>query len=534
MSFSTSTYDFIIVGAGASGCLLANRLSADPTASVLLLEAGPPDRNFWLKVPIGFYRCMANERLSGHFTTEKNINTAGRTFDLPFGRVLGGSSSINGLVYHRGQKEDYDSWADAGGDIWSFESLLQAFKTVETYERPTSRLRGDCGELRVSEVALENPICQAWLAAAKENGLAKLEDYNSSFGEGVAPMQLTASNGVRNSSSAAFLRPVISRPNLQVLTMAKVTRIKIEKGTARGVEWISNGRTQSAIAERRVIVACGALQSPKLLMHSGVGPASILRKHDIEVAMDLPSVGQNLQDHYQVRTVMALKGKMSLNVQTRSSLNNAKMAWDWALNGKGPFSIGAAQAGAAACTEFAANNVPDIQMSIMPLSVNKQGESLHDFSGFTSSVWQARPHSRGVVALKSNDPLVEPRILTNYLSVDHDRKITLAGIKLLRKIYRTPTFSKHVKKEYLPDSNTNGDDSLLEFAKRIGNTTYHYCGTCKLGSADDAVVDPQLSVWGVQNLSVIDASVMPNITSGNILAPTLAIAEIGAKIVKQL
>ncbi|MCE9659730.1 MAG: choline dehydrogenase [Burkholderiales bacterium] len=526
----TTHFDYVIVGAGSAGCVLADSLSAQAGLRVLLVEAGPPDRNPWIHVPGGIFKLINNPAVDWCYQTEPEPGLNGRRMGLPSGRVLGGSSSINGMIYVRGQRRDYDGWRELGNRGWSYDELLPYFRRSEDQGRGADAFHGAGGPLAVSDPRFRFPVVDAFVAAAQEAGLPRNPDFNGAAQEGVGLYQLTVRDGRRSSAANAFLKPARGRPNLRVVTGAVVQRIVFEGARAVGVEFTRGGQRELARAGAEVIVSAGAIGSPKLLLLSGIGAPDDLRALALPVVRALPGVGRNFQDHYQARLVFKTKRPITLNDHARSAWQRMLIGADYALRRRGALTFGASLAGAFARTESSLAS-PDVQFHFQPLSVDSYDTGLNRFSAFTISVCQLRPASRGAVTLRSADPNDSARIVGNYLTAAEDGAALVRGIRLLERIVAQPALASEVASRWKPRHELGSDSDALAYARDTGMTIFHPSGTCRMGGLDDAVVDDQLAVHGVAGLRVVDASIMPTLVSGNTNAATIMIAEKAADMI---
>ncbi|MEM7209934.1 MAG: choline dehydrogenase [Pseudomonadota bacterium] len=529
MTSSDQQYDFIVVGAGSAGCVLANRLSADPSNKVLLLEAGGEDRNPWIHVPVGYFKTIHNPGMDWCYSTQPDPGINNRSLKWPRGKVLGGSSSINGLLYVRGQAQDYDDWRDAGNVGWGYEDVLPYFRKAEDQARGEDEFHGVGGPMRVSNIGFTRPICDAFIQGAIEVGIPRNDDCNGTDQEGVGYYQLTAHGGRRWSTAKGYLKPVRYRANLDVMTKAQARRILFDGKRAVGVEISRGSEVTEVSAKREIVLSAGALNSPHLLQLSGIGDAEMLKSAGVDVLHELKGVGQNLQDHLQFRAVYKTKTP-TLNDELSNVFQKMKVGIEYILTRSGPLSMAASQV-YIFCKSTPEQSRPDIQFHMQPLSADSPGEGLHPFSAFTASICQLRPESRGVVRIESNDPMVYPKIDPNYLSTELDRITAINSIKTARAIAQSPTMQNYVLDEFRPGWDKKTDEEILDGARNIAETIYHPTSTCKMGNDDTAVVDAELRVHGIENLRVADASIMPEITSGNTNAPTIMIGEKAADLI---
>jgi choline dehydrogenase len=517
-------FDYVIVGAGSAGCVLANRLSADGATRVLLLEAGPRDVNPWIHVPLGYGKLFNVPAVNWMYQSEPEPELNGRRIYTPRGKVLGGSSSINGLVYIRGQPEDFDDWERPG---WSFGELLPYFRKSEDQARGADGLHGAGGPLAVSDQSEPHELCDAFIEAAAQAGHPKNADFNGERQEGAGYFQLTTRNARRCSTAVAYLRPAEKRANLKVATGALAARVLFDGTRATGVEYLSGERRVQARAAREVILSGGAINTPQLLQLSGVGPAALLKAHGIAVVLDQPDVGEHLQDHFQARMVLKCTRPITLNDDMQSPWRQLAIGARYLLQKKGPLTFSAGYAGGFWRTRPELKR-PDVQTHFLTFSLDRMGEKLHPFSGFTASICQLRPTSRGFVRIRSADPRESPAIRYNYLSTEEDRRTMVEGMKLLRRIVRQPALAPYVEAEHAPGETVQSDEDWLAYCRATGSTIYHPSCSAMMGK----VLDHRLRLRGLAGLRVVDASVMPAVVSGNTNAAVVAIAEKAADLVR--
>ena len=526
----TQEFDYIVVGAGSAGCVLAARLSEDPAARVLLLEAGRPDRSLWIHLPIGYGKTMWSPTYNWCFHTDPDPNMNGRRIYWPRGKTLGGSSSINGLIYIRGQREDYDHWAAQGNEGWGHADVLPYFIKAEGNQRGATPVHGGDGPLKVSDIAVKHELIEAFIAGAQQIGVPRTGDFNGVEQEGAGYFQLNTHKGWRCSTAQAYLKPARKRSNLRIETDAFAAGLILDGRRAKGVRYRQGGVMKEAQCRAEVLLAAGSIQSPQLLQLSGIGGQGLLAKHGIPVVVDLPGVGENLQDHLQIRLTFECTRPITTNDQLNSWLGRFSVGMQWLLFRSGPLAVGINQGGCfmRALTDGAGKRVaatPDIQFHVATLSADMAGGKVHPFSGFTMSVCQLRPESRGHIRIRSTDPFEPPEMQPNYLATDLDRRTAVAGVKAARAIAAAPAMRPFVKREVKPGPEAGDDAALLEYCRNHGATIFHPTGTCRMGTDANAVVDARLRVHGVAGLRVVDCSAMPTLVSGNTNAAAVMMAE---------
>jgi choline dehydrogenase len=527
-------YDYIIAGAGSAGCILANRLSADPTKRVLILEAGGRDNWIWFHIPVGYLFAIGNPRSDWLFKTEPDEGLNGRSLNYPRGKVIGGSSSINAMIYMRGQAADFDHWRQLGLNGWGWNDVLPFFRKHENHFMGESEAHAVGGEWHVSAPRVRWDLLDAFRTAAEQAGIKSISDFNSGDNEGICAFHVNQKRGRRWSAASAFLKPALSRPNLRLETNCLVEGVVFDGKRAAGVRWSQGGQAYTAKCRGEVILAAGSIGSTQIMLLSGVGPGQHLQEHGIPVVLDRPGVGNNLQDHLQLRLIYKVDNVVTLNARYHAPLGMARMLAEYALLRRGPLTMAPSQLGVFTRSDPHQERA-NLQYHVQPLSLDRFGEPLHTFPAFTASVANVRPSSRGYVRLRSRDAADKPVIKPNYLSTDEDRRIAADSLRLTRRIVAQPALKNFHPDEYLPGSKVGDDDaSLIKAAGDIGTTIFHPVGTAKMGLPSDpmAVVDDRLRVYGLERLRIVDASVMPSITSGNTNAPTMMIAERGASLIQ--